>query len=96
MDSDIDEDLQVDNLGGDIFRSYKAPFRDFGNKMFQGRRNDVFFSDITFSKMITKRGLEVFVNHIYRKNFSAGLTNTDHLVLLGIRLSGLTKPNWIF
>jgi hypothetical protein len=96
LDSDINEDLQVDNLGGDIFRSYKAPFRDFGNKMFQGRRNDVFFSDITISKSITRRGLEVFVNHVYRKNFSAGLTNTDHLVLLGIRLSGLTKPNWIF
>lgn len=96
LDSDMDEDLQVDNLGGDIFRSYKAPFKEFGNKMFQGSRNDVFFSDITFYKNLSRGGFQVFVNHVYRKNFMDGLTNTDHLVLLGIRMSGLSRPNWIF
>jgi hypothetical protein len=96
LDSDVDNDSKVDNLGGDIFRSYRSPFRNFDNKMFQGRRNDVFFSDITLYRNISKSGFQVFVNHVYRKNFADGLTNTDHLLLVGIRMSGLSRPNWIF
>lgn len=96
LDADVDGDEAIDNLGGDIFRSYKSPFRDFNNELLQGGRNDVFYSDVVLYYNLEKGGLQFFVNHVYRKNFLDGLTNTDHLVLLGIRLQGLSRPNWIF
>lgn len=96
-DRDMDNDGDVDNMGGDIFRSYRAPFQDFDNAMFQGDSNALLQFETTFSYELKKLfGSEIFVTHWWRENKSDLASVRDHWVMFGIRLRGSMRPNWFF
>lgn len=96
-DKDMDQDGAVDNMGGNIFRSYKAPFKDFGNEMFQGNSNAVLQFQTTLSYPLDRLfGSEIFITHWWRENKSDFAPVRDHWIMLGIRLKGTMRPNWFF
>ncbi len=46
------DDEQGRNLGGDIFRSYESPYREFGNFVGQGRKTEELQNSIYFARVI--------------------------------------------
>lgn len=96
-DRDMNADGVVDNMGGNIFRSYRAPFQDFDNTMFQGDSNALLQFETTFSYELKKLfGSEIFVTHWWRENKSDLASVRDHWVMFGVRLRGTMRPNWFF
>lgn len=91
-DRDEDADGLSDNLGGDIFRSYKKPFRVYANTLMQGNKSTFMFHQLSVSrKILPKDQLEVFVSHTFRYEKNDFGLSQDNFVMFGIRTSGLLQ-----
>lgn len=93
-DSDADGDGALDNFGGNLIRSYRDPFGGpFGHELLQGDRRKLMFHAFTLSRLIhADLGLELFLNHTYRFESGPAFEAVDHLLMVGIRTSGLLRP----
>jgi len=92
-DRDIDDDGVSDNLGGDIFRSYKKPFRIYANTLMQGNKSTFMFHQFTISrKILPNDQLEAFVSHTFRYEKNDFGLSQDQFIMLGIRTTGLLQP----
>jgi hypothetical protein len=91
-DKDVNGDGKVDNLGGDIFRSYANPFQVIGNSTGQGNTSHFTFQEFTISRKFEKfQGIDVFITHTLRIEHNDKHT-TDNFVVVGIRLPGFLTP----
>lgn len=92
-DRDIDDDGISDNLGGDIFRSYRKPFRIYANTLMQGNKSTFLFHQFTVSRKILPNDLlEVFISHTYRYEKNDFGLSRDNFIMIGIRTAGLLQP----
>ncbi len=92
-DRDIDGDGSNDNLGGDIFRSYAGPFRQYGNEITQGLKSTFHYHEFTAARRFLKNdAYEIFGSHIMRFEKNEFKTSLDHMVMVGIRATGLLQP----
>lgn len=80
------------NQGGDIFKSYRRPASNYGNFLLQGERHVFHYHNLTASKSLgSKSRLELFVSHVLRHERGRGVVNNEHLLLVGIRSSGVLR-----
>jgi len=80
------------NQGGDIFRSYRSPATNFGNQLLQGSRHIFHYHNLTASHRIGQNtGWEFFISHVLRHERGRGVVQNDHLLLVGIRSSGILR-----
>ena len=93
-DYDADGDGLTDNFGGNINRSYKDPFGGpFGHELLQGELHRTIFHSLTVSRSLKSLPyLDVFVTHLLRSEQVDGGSQSDHVVMLGIRTQGLLQP----
>ncbi|MBL0314239.1 MAG: hypothetical protein IPP69_00165 [Flavobacteriales bacterium] len=92
-DRDIDGDGIPDNLGGNILRSYRNPYEQYGHEMLQGLKSTFYFQSLSISKKLGEsKAFELFFNHTYRMEKNEFAISTDHFFQLGIRTSGLLQP----
>lgn len=92
-DTDMDGDGIIDNMGGNILRSYKAPFKNVGNEMYQGLRSVTHYNSITVSrKIFPNENYEVFLTHILRYEKNVERKTIDNFILVGIQTTGLLQP----
>jgi hypothetical protein len=80
-------DRDGQNLGGNIFRSYRSPFRQYNNEMLQGLKSTFHFSRLEVSRVISSAmSIEAYFSHTWRfeKN-EFGLDN-EHFVQIGVRI----------
>jgi hypothetical protein len=92
-DTDMNGDGSIDNMGGDILRSYKTPYRKHGNVMYQGLRSVMHYHAFTVTRKFTNyRGIEVFATHALRYEKNAITKALDHFLLLGVQTTGLLQP----
>ncbi len=92
-DTDINGDGALDNLGGNILRSYKAPYHSYGNVMYQGLRSIVHYNSFTIArKIFPQENFEVFLTHILRYEKNAEKKSMDNFFVLGIQTTGLLQP----
>lgn len=92
-DKDMDNDGNIDNLGGDIFKSYRKPFRIYANVLMQGNKSTFLFHQLTVSRKILKDDqLEIFMTHCLRNERSETGHSFDHFLMFGIRTAGLMTP----
>ena len=93
-DRDADGDGILDNLGGNVLRSYKDPFGgQYGHEILQGTRSTFLFHSFTVSKSILENeSFELFLNHSIRYELNEFGRTLDHFVLAGIRATGLLSP----
>jgi hypothetical protein len=80
-------DRDGQNLGGNIFRSYRSPFKQYNNEMLQGLKSTFHFSRLEVSRVISPiMNIEAYFSHTWRfeKN-EFGLDN-EHFVQLGVRI----------
>ena len=79
------DDYNGFNLGGDIFRSYADPFRDLGNFIGQGSRNERIQNSVYISKILDK-GSDLRIQAGYHLVHEMGdVPFTSHSISLGIR-----------
>lgn len=96
-DFDADGDGLTDNLGGNIFRSYATPFKEFGNTLLQGERHTYVYNQLSIARTLRKYDfLECYISHIYRSDQYAGKNVNEQYIMLGIRLKGQKAPNRVF
>ncbi len=96
-DFDIDANGSIDNLGGDILRSYAGPFRDFNNSMFQGNRTNRVF--VEWQSAFTPTGwkkFEFFGRALLVSEKSLAGSNNEVFVQFGIRTKGLLEISRFF
>lgn len=91
-DMDLDGDGIIDNMGGNILRSYKAPFRTHGNVMYQGLRSVMHYHAFTVTRRLKNPDLEIFATHALRYEKNAQMKSLDHFLLVGIQTTGLLQP----
>jgi hypothetical protein len=92
-DTDIDGNGTIDNLGGNIFRSYRNPYRQYGNDNLQGLKSTFHFHQFTASRKIFKDDrFEAFASHIIRFEKNVQRTSFDNMLVVGIRATGLLEP----
>jgi len=75
------------NLGGDIFRSYKNPAREYGNRIGQGIENQVYFQNLSFGMILNRAiNLRASLSYLFRHsvNEQSGTSN-EHI--FGIKVS---------
>ncbi len=93
-DTDMNGDGTLDNMGGNILRSYKAPFRNYGNVIYQGLRSIVHYNSFTVArKIFPKDNYEVFFTHVLRYEKNAEKKSIDNFFMLGIQATGLLQPS---
>ncbi|MFN0032753.1 MAG: hypothetical protein ACKVOR_11390 [Flavobacteriales bacterium] len=96
-DRDEDGDGTLDNLGGDIFRSYHNPFRQYDNDLLQGIKSTFHFHQFTLSrKMGVHKQWEIFAQHTMRFEKNEIQTTLDHFATIGLRLNGMLQPQQDF
>lgn len=91
-DRDVNGDGVVDNLGGNILRSYKDPYQQYGHKILQGDKSNFYYHSFTLAHKIP--GLddyEFFVNHTLRYDQNQTRRDVDNYVMIGIRTRGLLQ-----
>lgn len=92
-DTDMNGDGKIDNLGGNILRSYKAPFKNVGNEMYQGLRSVMHYNAITISrKIFPDENFELFFTHALRYENNAETKSIDNFFVIGIQSTGLLQP----
>jgi hypothetical protein len=102
-DFDADGDGLIDNFGGNITRSYEDPYGGpFGHKMFQGMSKALLFFqlDIAYSPGTSNR-YEIFINPLARLEVSSASplvpkVDSETIITLGIRTTGLLMPKWVY
>lgn len=92
-DTDMNGDGTIDNMGGNILRSYKAPFRNYGNVMYQGLRSIVHYNSLTIArKIFPNNNYEVFLTHVLRYEKNVERKAIDNFIMVGIQTTGLLQP----
>jgi hypothetical protein len=90
---DEDGDGIAENWGGDIFRSYKEPFRNYGNKLLQGEKSVVHYNELSVSREFKKfSGLELTATYVLRYEHKTNANYLDNYFLIGLQLNGLLRP----
>jgi hypothetical protein len=91
-DMDMDNDGVVDNLGGDIFRSYVNPYQERENVLMQGNRSVLHFSELKIYRYIKKvPGMVCSVGYLGRLEKNQGIWQNDHYLLFSVSMSGLLE-----
>lgn len=89
-DRDMDGDSSIDNLGGDLNRSYKNPYQEYGNLLLQGAKTNVFYQQLEVSRGIGKsKGFEIYFQQHYRLATTQVNHNEQLWFLVGFRSSGM-------
>lgn len=92
-DRDKDGDGLIDNFGGDIFRSYENPFETYNNDLQQGLKTTFHYQEFTAVRKLKKNSpFEVYGTYVLRVANNEFRSTVDHLVMAGIRVSGLLQP----
>lgn len=92
-DKDVDNNGSIDNLGGNVLRSYKDPYKQYGHKLLQGEKSNFYFHSLTISrKILDSETYELFLNHCIRYEENQQSRKLDNFILVGIRMSGLLTP----
>lgn len=90
---DDDGDGFDENWGGDIFRSYRKPYRQYGNKLLQGKRSIVHYNEFSISRNLEKYpNIVLSATYIIRYEHQADRNYLDNLFLVGIQMNGFLKP----
>ena len=90
---DEDGDGINENFGGDIFRSYRKPYRQYGNKLLQGDRSIVHYNEFSVSRSFAKLpGLVFSASYIIRYEHQADVNYLDNYLFIGLQLDGFLKP----
>ena len=79
-------DRDGDNYGGDVFRSFKSPFRNFMNYIGQGNTHHSYIVQTSVSKKIQHKIWLTF-SYNWRHVKSSFSTKNEHIANLGISLS---------
>lgn len=91
-DQDEDGDGEVDNLGGDIFRSYVNPFKIRQNEMYQGNRSVVHFNEFKINRVIQSiPGLTCSLGYLARLEKNDGAWHDEHYLLFSVSMQGLLE-----
>jgi hypothetical protein len=89
-DEDTDADGEIDNLGGDISRSYRNPFRQYGNGLLQGSKTNLFYQHLDLAYVVDKYDAwEVFISQHYRLSHNSQEQREQLWILVGFRAVGL-------
>jgi hypothetical protein len=89
-DQDLNADGFTDNLGGDILRSYKNPYEEYGNDLLQGHKFNVLFQSSELAYAIDDRkSWEFYLSQYFRLSSNAYQRNELHGLMLGFRAVGL-------
>lgn len=89
-DKDVDQDGFADNLGGDLNRSYKNPFRQYGNDLLQGQKTNVLYQQLEVARAVGKMdAFEVYAQQHYRLATTQGLQTDQIWFLIGLRSTGM-------
>jgi hypothetical protein len=90
---DDDGDGEGENWGGDIFRSYKAPNKTYGNILLQGKRSIVHYNEFSVSRTFAKLpGLVCSASYIIRYEHQPEVNYLDNYVFIGLQLNGFLRP----
>jgi hypothetical protein len=90
---DDDGDGIGENWGGDIFRSYRKPYRQYGNKLLQGERSIIHFNEFSISRKFDKYpNLVVSATYLLRYEHKANVNFLDNYIFIGIQMDGFLKP----
>jgi hypothetical protein len=91
-DKDVDGDGKLDNLGGDVLRSYRNPFRQYGNLTLQGNQHTLFFNEIMVSREIPGlQQFEFFGSFSTRFVHNESGNQNDTYFMFGVRSRGLME-----
>ncbi len=91
-DKDVDGDGKKDNLGGDVFRSYRNPHRQYGNLTLQGNQHTLFFNEVMVSREVAGlKQFEFFGSLTTRFVRNESGNQNDIYLMLGIRSRGLME-----
>jgi hypothetical protein len=91
-DKDVDADGIIDNLGGNIFRSYVDPYRARGNTLLQGDRSLLQFNELKLVRKIPSvPGLTCSMGYLARIEKSGNVWQNDHYLLFSIGMEGLLE-----
>ncbi|MDZ4750492.1 MAG: hypothetical protein SGI87_02670 [Flavobacteriales bacterium] len=75
------------NLGGNVFRSYRGPFRQYDNVMLQGLKSTLHFSRLEVSHPISKTlGVDAYFNYGWRFEKNEFETLNEHFLQIGVRI----------
>jgi len=87
MYSEYGRDPDDLNMGSDIFNSYKNPAMQYGNKIGQGIKCNLYFQKLTAGYILNRNiNLRAAVSYIYRRNaVDNQRINREHI--FGIELS---------
>ncbi len=89
-DRDMNQDGFADNLGGDLNRSYKNPFQQYGNALLQGDKTNVFYQQLEVARAIgAEKAFEIYVQQHYRHASSQLGSNEQFWLLVGFRAAGM-------
>jgi hypothetical protein len=89
-DRDLDGDGYAENLGGDINRSYKNPFAQYGNVLLQGEKYNVIGQAIEIAWTVDQaKTWEMYLQQSYRYSVSQAITSEYSTWLVGFRAVGL-------
>lgn len=93
-DRDGDPDVPgKENYGGEILRSYRNPYRQYGNEILQGLKSTTYFSQFEVCRKInTSFDLELFAEYSIRFEKNELETKHDQFVLFGIRTDLMLVP----
>ena len=92
-DRDKDEDGIIDNFGGDIFRSYENPFETYNNDLQQGLKTTFHYQEFTAVRRLKEDSpFEAYASYVMRFSNNEFRSTLDHLVMAGIRITGLLQP----
>jgi hypothetical protein len=92
-DRDVDGDGQIDNLGGNILRSYRNPYGQYHHELLQGLKSTYHYQSFTVSRMIhAGQNLEAFFTHVVRFEKNEFGRSLDNYFMAGIRMTGLLQP----
>lgn len=75
------------NMGGDIFRSYVDPAKQFGNTIGQGIKTNLYYQKVSVGYILNRNiNLRASVNYTFRREDTQGLkVNNEHI--FGIQFS---------
>jgi hypothetical protein len=93
-DNDQNGDGIIDNMGGNILRSYKDPYGgQYGHEILQGLKSNFYFHSLMISRKLKQNSaFEVFLNHTLRYEENEVKRKVDNFVVIGIRATGLLQP----
>ncbi|MGB1033038.1 MAG: hypothetical protein ACPGWM_10490, partial [Flavobacteriales bacterium] len=84
-------DTETENFGGNVFRSYADPSKQYDNYLAQGLKSTVHFAQLNASYPIGKSGLSGTCSLGYRYEKNTQFLRSEAFLQLGIRssISGL-------